>query len=861
MEFDSFISNIREALNGDADYLNLKNGLWQTPDQIQLWKLIGSRIFDSHLDIFSECAVQVLGEKDPKFELPVTEHYATHIHGKALRYSAGLRKGLAGTLALINNYSEELVNCSNGKAKYTSVVTLRQLLENADWQVWASLNNLLPILSESAPDEFFNIIDGTLKSDPCPYDMIFFQEGDGITGGNYMTGLLWALEGLAWHEDYLTRSAITLAELATHDPGGTWANRPINSLKTILIPWFPQTLAPIEKRFSAIKAIILDFPDVAWEVLMSLLPNQHQTSSGTHKPQFVCDVPEDWKPEVSGKDYRQQIIEYAELAVSMAENDLGKLSELSGNLDNLPKSSFDALLKHLSSENITSLSEKDRLPIWLSLTSFITKHRRFSDAKWALAETTIASIENVAKVLIPSSPESLNGRLFGSRDYDLFEDDSDWQEQEKKLKEMRKNALQEILSLRDLDGVLAFTTLVENPRQVGISLAEIAKEDIDLKLLPQYISTDSSELRQFISGYIWNSYWVKKWDWVDSLDRSKWTDLEVKHFLLNLPFSIETWVRVNTWLGDAENDYWKETGVNPYESDESTETAIEKLIEVKRPLAALACLGFRLRKKLPLQKDQVVTALIDAVNTEESSKHIDSYYMIELIKYLQNHPDATEDDLFKVEWAYLPILERDDNAEALYLESRLASDPDFFCEVIRLIYRSNKEDKPVNEVDDSTKSIATNAWRLLHDWQNPPGLKNDVFSPEKLNKWLEHVKNSCSESGHLEVAMIKVGEVLFYSPEDSEGLWIDKIVANILNAPDGDELRSGFRTEVFNSRGAHWVDPTGNPERELAANWRSKAEEVEKHGFARFATTLRSIAESYDRDAVRMVEDKSNSTE
>ena len=55
----------------------------------------------------------------------------------------------------------------------------------------------------------------------------------------------------------------------------------------------------------------------------------------------------------------------------------------------------------------------------------------------------------------------------------------------------------------------------------------------------------------------------------------------------------------------------------------------------------------------------------------------------------------------------MPILERDDNAEALYLESRLASDPDFFCEVIRLIYRSNKEDKPVNEVDDSTKSIAT----------------------------------------------------------------------------------------------------------------------------------------------------------
>ena len=53
----------------------------------------------------------------------------------------------------------------------------------------------------------------------------------------------------------------------------------------------------------------------------------------------------------------------------------------------------------------------------------------------------------------------------------------------------------------------------------------------------------------------------------------------------------------------------------------------------------------------------------------------------------------------------------------------------------------------------------------------------------------------------------------------------------------------------------HWVDPTGKPERELAEQFRRKAEEVENAGFQRFAVTLRSLAEGYDREAERIIGD------
>lgn len=150
--------------------------------------------------------------------------------------------------------------------------------------------------------------------------------------------------------------------------------------------------------------------------------------------------------------------------------------------------------------------------------------------------------------------------------------------------------------------------------------------------------------------------------------------------------------------------------------------------------------------------------------------------------------------------------------------------------------------------------MATNAWRLLHEWKTPPGTQQDgTFSEERFAEWLQRVKEACTESGHLEVALINIGEVLIHSRPDPDGLWIRRAVAAALNDRKADDMRDGYRTATYNSRGAHFVDPTGKPERGLAEQFRSKAEEVENAGFHRFAVTLRDLADGYDREAERMV--------
>ncbi len=852
-DYSSWASKIREILQLPGSPLSLKNGIWNL-NRTRLWDALGSRIFDQNIDAFKSIVVDVLTERDPSFDLPPEERYAASIYGKKLRYSSAIRNGLAEGLAMIGSKSDSLSNCSLTIAETTAVLAIREIFTDADWVLWGSLNTLLPMLAEAAPDEFLNTVENTLRLSPCPFDELFSQEGSGIFGGNYLTGLLWALESLAWDEKYLVRVCVILGELATHDPGGSWANRPDNSLVTILLPWFPQTIASIKKRKVAVETVCKQCPEIGWKLLISLLPNQHQISMGSHKPLWRNPISDDWKKNVTDKEYWDQVSFYADLAVSMAESDPLKLAKLIEHFDNLPKSSFYRLLKILSPETVSKYSEGQRLIIWDHLREFTTKHRRFSDAKWALSDELISDIEKVTDKLAPSNPSKLYQHLFSGNEFDLYEENCNWKEQQEKLEERRQNAIEEILREGGIEAVKRFAITVESPNQVGYSLGCIVDTAIDSILLPEYLEVENRKLLTFTGSYVWSRYYTKGWSWVDELDKEGWSVRQLGQFLSFLPFCKETWDRVAQWLGETEVEYWSRTSANPYQTKDKLDIAIDKLVEYGRPNAAIDCLYKMHFTKQTINVTQCIRALLAALSSEEPNYAMDSYHIVELIKFLQENSEVASDDLFKIEWAYLQLLYSYKGSSPKFLENRLASDPEFFCEVIKLAYRSKKEDNAKEEPSVNLKAKAMNAWRLLHGWQTLPGMQDDgMFDSTHFIDWLKRVKDICKESGHLEIALIKIGEVLIHCPPDPDGLWINRTVAEVLNDRDAEHIRDGFGTGMINSRVVHRVDPTGKPERELAEQFREKAEDVENAGFYRFAVTLRKLANSYDREAERII--------
>jgi hypothetical protein len=849
--YGEWIGTMREIAARPGTPLIQRDGKWKFIARYEGWYALGARIFKDHLERFSEVATSVFSEPDPQFDLSKDQRFAAKVHGKSLAHSELLRNGLAETLALLGSQPKALTSCSAGSGETTAIVVVRKLLSDQKWSNWAGLTYLLPLLAESAPSEFLDAVDAAIAAKPCPFDEMFQQEGGGITGRNYMTGLLWALETLAWEESYLTRAIMCLGELASRDPGGQWGDRPENSLTTILLPWLPQTVASIPQRVSAVKSLLSELPDVGWKLVLSLLPQSHSSSSGSHKPVWRQSIPDDWSSGVTVAAYWEQTEHYSKLAIATASESTDKLVELIDHMDNLSPGAFKQLLAHLQSQPVLQMAEVDRFRMWTELTDLTARHQKFSDTEWAMPPAQIAEIAAVSDLIEPKSPAIKHRRLFGERDFTLFGEKGDYDEQRKKLQDRRQEAIREIYSEGGISEVIEFARNTQSPWNVGLAFGSMSTPEVDNQLLPAFLSSDSAAPSQFVRGFVWGRYWTQRWQWVDSIDLSSWSKVESATFLSYLPFDANTWERVEHRFGTDQGEYWKMTYVNPYQASEKLEYAVDQLVSHGRPFAAINCLYKMVHNKERPSASLLAKALMSALSSSESQGSDGSHEIVDVVAALQNHPDADPTDLFHVEWSYLPILNEHHNASPKYLGQRLANDPSFFCEVIRLVFRSKNEDAAKDESTTQDQRIASNAYRLLREWQTPPGtIESGGLDGSALARWLEAVKRECAESGHLEVAMSMIGHVLAHAPKDPDGLWIHRVAATVLNSKDAGDMRDGFRIELFNQRGVH-AFTAGREEIKLATKYRGLAADVELAGFHRLASILVELAESYERDASR----------
>ena len=581
ISYDEWLKKAQEILLIHDSPLSLKNGIWKVVNRVELWSQLGSRILDKNLDTFRSLAVSILTEPDPAFELPTEERYSASIHGKVLKCSHTMRRGIVEGLAIMGNMPDACSNCSYRKAITICKLVTREILSDADWIRWGSVNRLLPTLAEANPDEFLDAVEKALSQIPCPFDELFAQEGNGITGGNYLIGLLSALEGLAWGEQYLVRVCVVLGELSSHDPGGHWANRPFNSLSTILLPWLPQTIASFDKRKVAVQTLLIECPEIAWNLIIQLLSSQHRISFGTNKPIWRKTIPDNWKKGVTHEEYYQQIFFYAELAVATARHEIGRLTELIDHFENLPQPAFVQLIEVLTSPPVSTFPEEQRLQLWNRLKKLTKKHRRFSNAQWAMNEDLITSLETVTKKLTPTNPFYRYQYLFTYDDFEELGERID-SEREEALSEIYKDGVQ---------SVIQFAESVASPHKVGYTLVNIADDVIHQTLLPQLLDSSDNKRKALVSEFIFQSYNMKFWEWCDSIDKSDWTPAQKGKFLACLPFVKEVWGGASNWLPENDDEYWIRTDANPnYQTDSDFAVAIEKLVEHGRPFAAIRCL-------------------------------------------------------------------------------------------------------------------------------------------------------------------------------------------------------------------------------------------------------------------------------
>jgi hypothetical protein len=509
-------------------------------------------------------------------------------------------------------------------------------------------------------------------------------------------------------------------------------------------------------------------------------------------------------------------------------------------------------LVHLGSDAVRTLPEETRVTLWESLTDLASKHKKFADAKWALPAKEVDELLATAAKLAPTSPFYLHRRLFSDRDHNLFDHNGDYTQQRHALDMRRDDVVRKIHQVGGIADVLKFARLVASPAKVGESLGRNGDLPVDADLLPNLLESSNPVEQSVVRGFVWQRFWTKRSRWVESLDAAKWKGSETIALFALLPFLKEVWTVAEKVMGGRIADYWKAAAVNPWNGEnELMAFAAEKLLENGRPRAALLCLyQLAMEKKHPLPTDLAVRALLAAVPNGSENVRFDSHEVGEIIQRLQENPTTDQDGLFKVEWAYMPLLDPDFAGAPRTMAQRIADSPEFFLQLIQLVYRSKKE-KRKTKPSPARQRLAENAFRLLLAWRIVPGANRDgIFDPSAFAVWVAKAMLLATASGHLSVALSELGQTLPYGPKDPSGLWIHKAIAKVLNEKDAEDMRSGFTMERFNQRGVHGFTH-GTAEAKLAQDYHAEAEALELAGFPRFAMAMRGLAQSYERDAER----------
>lgn len=835
--YNEWVLKLRVLLKNPNSFIEYKADKWKIKDRNNIIKQYASDFFKDELEAFKKIAISILSERNPKFDLDFDKRSMASFYNKTTKYSDLLRKSVAETLPIITANYKEFEKCRDCASSFSLLVT-REVLKSNNWEVWASIEKFLPLLAESAPEEFLQQLDDKLKNGQSVIESLFNEKEYNLVTYNYFTGIYMALELTAWESRNFIESCMLLSKIAKYD------KEAIKHIAKIILPWYPQTHAPIENRVIVVQNILKESPKDGWELIKDLMPGVISVASPSCKPKWNNIIEEDENKILQG-DYWKQISIYIDLAILNSKTNTKKICDLIDMIDGLPENLFNKIYYKLSGNEIKNLSENNKYIIWNHLEDLIIHHKRTINAKPILSNENIKKLELLSSNLKPRNILIFAKRYFRRDTWNLIDDRKNYKAGEKELHQIQIELIQKILPL-GVDNLITFAKFVENSYLVGDCVAEIkVNNELEFKILT-CLETKNKSLIEFGKGYVSKKFILNGYDWIEHLNIFNWSKSKKLNLLLALPCTRKTFDLVSEVMSDNELDYWKKTNINFVKGTDELNYAIRKLLDAKRPEKVVWIVASKLyeEKKCDYDRETIIKCLKEMVHHQEILNDLDTYHIAKIISDLQES-NVSKDELFNIEWIYLPLLDGE-KCRPKVIEEMLSNDPSVYNDVLCLVYKPHSTKKNMQNVNEN---VAKNAYILLNQWELVPGLENGIVKKEKLNKWYNQMVDICSKSDRLEVALYIFGKVLYHAPKDKSGFWIDKNVAEILNQDNADKIRDGFYIEAYNSLGVINYDSEGSVFEEKSNEYYEKADLTDKEGFYRLAKEMRRLSDTYKQEA------------
>jgi hypothetical protein len=851
---------------------------------VDAWRLLVCTLSDSAAKRFKDICIETLGRASPRFDLPPEERVYASIRNAILPESEEIRIGLAESLVYLRMNVGNVSPVIKKPDVIRIVDDIVQEVLSGDWKVYATLGQQLPALAEASPSRFLTAVDSTMDHPSGKFEKLFQQDGRMAAPFRECchAGLLWALEGLAWHQDYFARVAHILARLHRIDQGRQYLNRPMESLRSLFHPSVKQTACSNAQRLKVLQALVDRDRPAAWMIVSHVLKiwSRGSSVSANYRPRF-----NDWDlPEPLAHYSLKEILGFLEqirqLAGGLIPDEFDRVLELfeAGGATVVLGDLFSYLESHaleLKKREASKLALlQNLLRKWISRQYAGEAERQAPQEQTERAKQLIEALdtgEGVDRfvwlfawhVVLPEPPEKESGR----------------RSRERRVQEKRSEALSQLLNGPDsLLRALELADIAEHAAAVGVALADLpGSEQYDEAIITGPLDQEGGRkeaARAFIDRRV-RAMGEKGIEWLIAmatrLVRENRAPAAVS-VLTAAPSSVEVRDWVDSQSMEVGNDYWSRVSLWMPEvrDDADFERTVNRILAAHRWDEAIDLADWALGQKKPFGKPadylRILEHPIVGCSVEEVERGFNgrsaSHAIPEVFNHLDRCDDVSNAILAQLEVYYLEVLVRSERSE-LHVMHELGRKPLFFSELISMAFRRasagvDETDLP-GEKNKERERKAQTAYKLLRAWKGYPGKrlspkKRDVYLKQWCDKALDLVKASDREV----IGQQQIGEVLCRVPScEDDGVWPCRVARELIE--DGFvEIGNGLDVARSNARGCTFrsLDGGGDQERGIADGYQADADGI-RDAYSRTAALLERMARSY----LLQAEDQDNRAE
>jgi addiction module HigA family antidote len=816
----------------------------------------------AHLERFFRVARVVLSESDPALDLPEDKRWASNLFGKSRRHSAALRQGLCETLVLLSVHGNNLFKTRLGFDVEAGVNDLiRQLLTPLDTVTWQSQRHDLPRYAEAAPELFLDILEQDLRSaDPKVFALMQPAEG-GILSSPGRTGLLWALEVLAWNPLWLSRVVLILGKLAELKITDNWANNPEHSLASIFRCWIPQTAAIVVERIAALELLVRRHPKVGWRICIDQFDPHSTTGNYTSRPRWRRDAVGAGQG-ATGQERYQMARKAVDLAIGWPAHTDGTLGDLVERLRGIPAEDQEAVWSAIEAWAAQEPDEARKAALRETIRrSTMTRRSRVQGVERKLRLRAKTAYDALQPTDVVIRHQWLFGQQWVDESADeLADEEFDFRKRDERIAKLRESALREIWAQAGYDGMARLCGSSDAPWVIGAHLATGVFDDDDAEQFVETILAEDTakSLDRCLYGLLarldpeaGQGILARA---VEAHLKNQTGATEIVRLLTCAPFGSATWRFVDLLPVDDRRLYWREILPNSFygESADDVNRAVDELLSADRPRAAFHVVHMEFGK---VASAKLVRLLFEtATNQSEPKGHyqLSKHDISDAFKELNRRPDVMPDELARLEFLYIEALDHTEHG-IRNLEKQLGQSPELFVQALALAFRRSDggEDPPHLHPGnaESASGLAAAAYRLLSHATRIPGTNDEgKIDARKLGDWLTKVRELTREHAREAIGESIVGQLLGRSPTGADGIWPSEAVRYVLEDFGTPELANGMRNGRHNALGAVWHGEGGGQERALAESYRTWSRQLSgRYPFT--SRMLNDIAKMYDHEA------------